>query len=333
MPTEDSRPKIPADLRRRVLVEAGHRCAIHTCRHDNADIHHIEPWASCREHVFENLIALCPNCHRRADSGEIDRKALRMYKARLAAAFRFEESHVYPDEMISMPSFGWVDSKRCWRTQVKEEYDKNKRFEAQLEYPEFSLYGVQTEHLNRYIRERINKILGQFRNDVVDCDDRDKNLTSSLNFEISSSFAVALIQPQLISIRFTFHSYTGGAHGNNWTEPINLFIEPFKLFDLKDIFVDLEVGLISLSSYCVKALLYPSKNGHDRDEDRIRRGTEADEKKFSNFNVMDQGLLITFNEYQIDCYAAGSSEILVPYSVFSGNLKERFEKVLSSKFY
>ena len=27
-----SRPKIPAELKRRVLCEAGHRCAIHTCR-------------------------------------------------------------------------------------------------------------------------------------------------------------------------------------------------------------------------------------------------------------------------------------------------------------
>jgi hypothetical protein len=36
-----------------------------------------------REHKFENLIALCPNCHTRYDSGEIDRKAMLMYKARL----------------------------------------------------------------------------------------------------------------------------------------------------------------------------------------------------------------------------------------------------------
>jgi hypothetical protein len=34
-------------------------------------------------HEYENLIALCPNCHRRADRGEIDRKSLRLYKANL----------------------------------------------------------------------------------------------------------------------------------------------------------------------------------------------------------------------------------------------------------
>ena len=78
-----SRPAIPAELRRRVLVEAGHRCAIPTCRHIDVDVHHIIPWAECRVHEYENLIALCPNCHRRAGKGEIDRKSIRLYKLNL----------------------------------------------------------------------------------------------------------------------------------------------------------------------------------------------------------------------------------------------------------
>lgn len=76
----DARPPIPAEIKRRVLVEAGHRCAIPTCRHIDVEIHHIIPWETCRTHEYENLIALCPNCHIRADSGKIDRKALRLYK-------------------------------------------------------------------------------------------------------------------------------------------------------------------------------------------------------------------------------------------------------------
>ncbi|WP_406192015.1 HNH endonuclease [Kitasatospora sp. NBC_01560] len=82
----DGRPAIPAELKRRVLVEAGHRCAIPTCRQHPVDIEHIDDWASVREHQFENLIALCPTCHRRKGSGpdQIDRKSLRQYKANLA---------------------------------------------------------------------------------------------------------------------------------------------------------------------------------------------------------------------------------------------------------
>lgn len=37
-----------------------------------------------REHSFDNLIALCPNCHTRYHNGEIDRPSMRHYKENLA---------------------------------------------------------------------------------------------------------------------------------------------------------------------------------------------------------------------------------------------------------
>lgn len=82
----EGRPAIPAKLRRAVLIEAGHRCAVPTCRAHPVDIEHIDDWVKVQEHKFENLIALCPNCHRRKGNGpdQIDRKSLRQYKANLA---------------------------------------------------------------------------------------------------------------------------------------------------------------------------------------------------------------------------------------------------------
>jgi len=77
------RPPIPADLKRKILVEAGHRCAIPTCRSLDVDLHHIIPWETCKEHTYDNLIAICPNCHRRAHKNEIDKKSLRLYKNNL----------------------------------------------------------------------------------------------------------------------------------------------------------------------------------------------------------------------------------------------------------
>lgn len=80
----DSRPPIPAALKRQVLVEAGHRCAVPTCRQTPVDIHHIVPWENCHNHEFENLIALCPTCHRRVHTSEIDRKSVKLYKDNLS---------------------------------------------------------------------------------------------------------------------------------------------------------------------------------------------------------------------------------------------------------
>jgi len=113
--TSEERPPTPVELRRRVLVEAGHRCAIPTCRHIDVDVHHIVPWEQCKKHEYENLIALCPNCHRRADQGEIDRKSLRIYKANLRFAIDkysqfemdvlFELSMTRPGRGLPFPSY------------------------------------------------------------------------------------------------------------------------------------------------------------------------------------------------------------------------------------
>lgn len=81
--SKPTRPKIPAALKRDVLVEAGHRCAIPTCQHPTTEIAHIEPWAKCKTHAFDNLIALCPTCHTRFDNGQIDKKSIKAYKNNL----------------------------------------------------------------------------------------------------------------------------------------------------------------------------------------------------------------------------------------------------------
>jgi len=47
------------------------------------EVAHIVPWTRCKTHTFDNLIALCPTCHTRYDSGEIDRKSMRIYKLNL----------------------------------------------------------------------------------------------------------------------------------------------------------------------------------------------------------------------------------------------------------
>lgn len=79
-----SRDTIPVEVKRAVLVEAGHRCAIPTCRATTTEIAHIVPWADTQDNSFENLIALCPNCHTRFDQKrEIDRLAVKMYKHNL----------------------------------------------------------------------------------------------------------------------------------------------------------------------------------------------------------------------------------------------------------
>jgi hypothetical protein len=66
--------------KRMALAEAGHRCAIPTCRHPTHEIAHILHESENDDDSFANLIALCEKCQKK----EIDAQAIRGYKRNLA---------------------------------------------------------------------------------------------------------------------------------------------------------------------------------------------------------------------------------------------------------
>jgi len=75
---------IPADIRRQVLLESGHACAIPTCQFPATEFAHIEPFSVVKKHEASNIIALCPNHHHLYDQkGVIDRKSIKVYKLKL----------------------------------------------------------------------------------------------------------------------------------------------------------------------------------------------------------------------------------------------------------
>ncbi|MFW2513306.1 HNH endonuclease [Demequina sp. SO4-13] len=79
------RKSIPRAVQRQVKVEAGHRCAVPTCRATSGlEIHHIREHARGGPDEFQNLILLCAVCHARVTRGEIDRTSVKAYKANLA---------------------------------------------------------------------------------------------------------------------------------------------------------------------------------------------------------------------------------------------------------
>lgn len=114
----DGRPPIPQPLVRRILLEAGHRCAIPTCRAHPVEIAHIVPWSRAKEHAYENLIALCPTCHSRYDRGEIDRTSMLQYKERLRQLWDVERKEQSSERAMQIDAFCnlaatmrmWLDS-------------------------------------------------------------------------------------------------------------------------------------------------------------------------------------------------------------------------------
>ena len=83
-----NRPAIPTEVRREVLFEARHRCAV-CCWPLPLELAHIIPWCETRDHSLPNLIALCANCHSQADSEGWSASYLRRYKDKPCALERY----------------------------------------------------------------------------------------------------------------------------------------------------------------------------------------------------------------------------------------------------
>ncbi len=89
-------PNIPIATRRQVLMEAGYRCAVPTCRNILAiDLHHIIKVKEDGSNEAHNLIALCGVCHDLYHRGEISNDAISNWKGMLVALnFAFDRESI-----------------------------------------------------------------------------------------------------------------------------------------------------------------------------------------------------------------------------------------------
>lgn len=133
------RPPIPAEIRRRVLIDSGHRCSIPTCRQIICEVHHIIPWEQIREHTYENLICLCSNCHTFVHEGKIDRKSLKIYKHNLGLLHdkytQFEIDLMFdlykrPENSIYIADFMYYMVRRSIDSGLIQMIDKQKCFSS-----------------------------------------------------------------------------------------------------------------------------------------------------------------------------------------------------------
>lgn len=76
------------------VVKKSHYFECAWCGQPLYDRHHIDEFSEGGEHTIENLILLCPNCHRLVHQGKIDKEELRARKSthlqgdRIAGGFR-----------------------------------------------------------------------------------------------------------------------------------------------------------------------------------------------------------------------------------------------------
>lgn len=112
----------------------------------------------------------------------------------------------------------------------------------------------------------------------------------------------------LLSISFDVGWYTAGAaHPNSYSRTLSYDLSKGKVLTLAELFKIDAPYLEALSAYSVKVLtekgtlLFPD-------------GAEPTEENYKNWNLTPDGLLITFDDYQVAPHAAGPQQVIIPYA-------------------
>jgi hypothetical protein len=129
--------------------------------------------------------------------------------------------------------------------------------------------------------------------------------------EFSSSFMVMRAATDLLSIRFTFWEYGGGAHGNYYFTGLTYDPVRGRVMKLADLFSPNAEYLPVVADLCFADL---KSQLPDSDEAWIRKGTRPDPEFYEiAWSLTGQGLRITFPPYLVAGYADGSPDVDLPY--------------------
>lgn len=132
---------------------------------------------------------------------------------------------------------------------------------------------------------------------------------------VSSTFDVRyeLLSPpgNIFSIKLNTEGYiSGAAHPYHLSYTFNYDLEQGKDISFSSLFLPGVDSLGAISQYCIAQL----KTRDIGFGDIFAQGAEPTSDNYKNWNITPDGLVITFDEYQVAPYAAGPQTVTVPYS-------------------
>lgn len=205
------------------------------------------------------------------------------------------------------------------------EENKDQHITIEVIYPQIEGKDLNAHALefNKLVSDRIQQEIQQFKDSVHAEMPNLETLPEELrknNFRID--FDIDLVTPKdkhLISVRFSIEGFqAGSAHPYHKFQVLNFDLSNGKELALNDLFKPSAKYLTVFSQYSKKVL-------HEKLDDKsfISTGTEPVAKNFKNWNIQNDSILITFDEYQVAPYSYGPQEIEIPYSMLKSSIVKK----------
>lgn len=183
-------------------------------------------------------------------------------------------------------------------------------FEITLSYPKTGIVAIDT-----IIANSVNESAQAFMDDVGS-----ERLPEEEAYTFNASFDTH-IGLRTITFVYTFSDYTYGAHGNHVVKTFTFDLQD-RLITLEDVFVDVDTALVTLAPHVVDILKLTLEEMFDNDW--AKDGTTPTQINYSSFYLTKDSVGFIFDPYQVAPFAAGISEIEIPFSEYKELFKNTY---------
>lgn len=184
-----------------------------------------------------------------------------------------------------------------------------------LRYPQLVGTGATKARINAVLRQDMTSAVSGFLHEIAHYGPPPAGFSgrSSLISAVTTNIASA----SLVGFTTAVYSFpAGAAHGVTATGTRTFDATTGRLIKLADLFRP-GAGYLRFLSRESRALL-PPVLGQLLNPSMLNPGTTPTAANFTGWGLTPFGLTITFSDYQVAAYAAGTPTILIPFSVIGG---------------
>jgi hypothetical protein len=182
------------------------------------------------------------------------------------------------------------------------------RYEYGIAYPQ--IVGKQPSDYV-WVNSRLNQIAAGQARDMVklarELDDGSDPTQMAPN-SLYASYEVVEFTPQFLSVRFVQSWYTGGVHPSSSSVTYNFDLTAKRELKLDDLWPPGTPYLRPLALSAIAALCADPA----ADYSMVTAGASTHASNYKNWNLTRNGLIITFDPYQVGPYAAGTQQVYYP---------------------
>ena len=190
-----------------------------------------------------------------------------------------------------------------------QESNSEHHFDIEAVFPYLSDEQAGAANFNAAMAQFESGALAEFRKNAEEADSFPIEANNSF---LQTRYDVLYNQNGLLSLRLWVHYYMkAAAHPGSFADTFTYDLQAQEMLALDDLFLPDVDYLPNLAAFCQAEI-------SNRSPAFWPDGASPAAANYRNWNITPDGLLITFDEYQVAPYAAGPQEVEVPFSELDG---------------